>query len=469
MKRFFEKHDLIKIAGIMVLISAILTWIIPYGYYTGSEMVIEDITRIGITNFMQYGLLGIYYFTILVTFLFVLGGFYQVLSKTKGYQNLVKIISRKLRKREIPFVLIVSFILAALCGITKEYFPLLVFIPFIITIMNKAKIDKISAFTTTFGSLLVGTIGNTYSANIAGIINSTFSTEVTTSLAFKIILFVAAYVLMNLFTVLRLRKKTSKDTAIEEYDRFEVETLKVVRPDIKTWPYIVMLSLIFVVTILAFLPWESWNVTLWSTISTWVGELSLFGVPIVSYLLGEVIAFGSWDLFTLQYVLIFATLLVHWFGKVSFDEILESYGEGFKKMGPVILVFLAVYLILEISVMYPVMPVIVDWLATLTKGFNAVFGFLSAFITSIFGVEMQYVISLAGTYYAYEFAENAKLMAIIFQAAYGFAGFFVPSSAILMLGLSYLNIPYKEWMKHIWKFLLAMFGIIAIIILIMAL
>ena len=111
-------------------------------------MVTEDITRVGLTNFMQYGLLGMYYFTVLITFLFVLGGFYQVLSKTAGYQSIIKSISGKLKGHETVFVLIVSFVFALVCAVTNEYFPILIFVPFIITILNRLKVDKISAFSS---------------------------------------------------------------------------------------------------------------------------------------------------------------------------------------------------------------------------------------------------------------------------------------------------------------------------------
>lgn len=468
MKKFFEKYDLIKISGIMVLLSVILTWLIPYGYFSGSEMVLNDITRVGLADFMQYGLLGMYYFTVLITFLFVLGGFYQVLSKTAGYQNLVKKISEKLKGHEILFVLIVSFILAAICGVSNEYFPLLVLIPFIATILNRLKVDKISTFCATFGALLVGTIGSTFSAKVVGYINTSLSTTTSTYMAVKVIMFAAAFILLSLFTVLRM-KKTKNDKKFEEYDRFEIETVKSSKKAPKTWPYIVGIILIFVTIVLAYLPWSSWNVTLFDDITKWVNELSLFGVPIISYVFSAFKAFGSWDIFTIQFVLLFATLLIHWFGRVSLDEVFESYGEGFKKMAPVVIVLLVVYTILEFSVMFPVIPVIVDWFATLTSGFNAFLSFIGVFIASVFGVEMQYVMSLAGSYYATMFAENTSIMAIIFQAAFGFAGFFVPSSAILMMGLSYLNIPYKDWMKYIWKFLLAMLVVIAIIIVVLVL
>ena len=62
MKKFWEKHDLVKIAGIMVLFVVLLSWVIPQGYWSGSELMVSDITRVGIFDFFTYGLLGIYYF-----------------------------------------------------------------------------------------------------------------------------------------------------------------------------------------------------------------------------------------------------------------------------------------------------------------------------------------------------------------------------------------------------------------------
>ena len=52
------------------------------------------------------------------------------------------------------------------------------------------------------------------------------------------------------------------------------------------------------------------------------------------------------------------------------------------------------------------------------------------------------------------------------EPRYGFANFFVPTSAILMIGLSYLEIPYNKYLKYIWKFLLIMLIIILLILLI---
>lgn len=460
MKRFFEKYDLIKVAGIMVILSVVLTWLIPYGYFSGTEMVIEDINRVGLNNFMQYGLLGMYYFTVLITFLFVLGGFYQVLSRVSGYQALVKGISKKLKGHEILFVVCVSVVIALACSMTNEYFPLLVFIPFVISILNRLKVDKLTAFSTTFGALLAGTIGSIYSSKVAGVLTNTFVDS--NMVLFRIILLVTALALLNLFAILRI-KKTKNDKNFIEYDKFEVESYKSGKTARK-WPYIVGIILVFITTILAYLPWQTWNVALFDNVTTWVNNISIFGVPVISYVFGTFHAFGSWDIFSIQFVLLFATLLIHWFGKISLSEVFESYGEGFKKISYVVIVLLFVYAILIFSVMFPVVPVIVNWIATLAKGFNVVLAFLGSLVSSLFGVEMQYVASLSGSYFATQYLEHAKVLSIIFQTTFGLISFCAPSSAILMIGLAYLDIPYKNWLKYIWKFLVAMFAVVAILI-----
>ena len=464
MRKVWEKHDLIKISGIMVLITILLTWVIPGGYFDGTALQSEDITRVGLTNFMQYGLLGIYYFTVLVTFLFVLGGFYQLIGKSKGYQQFVKKFSDIFTGSEVIIVLLTMFLFGALNSVTNEFFPLIVFIPLVVSILSRLKVDRISTFNATFGGLLIGVLGSTLSSKVVGYINSIFNTTATTYLAAKIVLFVLAYIGLAVFTLLRMRnvKKDSK----EEYDKFAIKVSNS-NPAAKSGlGYAIFFILLFIVVILAYLPWATWGVKVFDNVTSWVNELSLFGAPVISYVFGNFVAFGSWDIFTIQFVLLTATILVCIFDSFSLNEVLDSYGEGFVKMGPVVITLLFVYLILEIAVMYPVVPVITDWFATISESFSAFWNSIAIFIASLFGVEIQYLMSLIGTYYASSFAENSGEIALIIQMMFGLVSFFAPSSVILMLGLSYLDIPYRSWLEFIWKFLVALLLVIIIIIII---
>ena len=457
MKRFFEKHDLIKLSGILLLITVILTWVIKQGSFQYGEMSINEISRVGFTNFAQYSMLGIYYFTVLVTFLFVLGGFYQVLSKTAGYQALIKGICKKLKGHEVIFVGIVSLLIGAWASVANEYLPIFVIIPFVITILNRLKVDKLVAFSTTFGAILVGTIGSVYSSKIAGAFTGTF---IDSYIWVKVILFVIAYMLLMVFTILRIKKAKRQDV---DYDLFEIESVKSEKRNPIVWPYIVCLILILLTTICAYLPWTTWKVDIFSKATSWVNELSIGGVPIISYIFGNFEAFGTWNLYSIQFVLIFTTLLIHWFGRVSLNDLLTSIGEGMKKISKIVVLMLVIYAILIFALFYPTIPTIIDWIAKLADDFNIALAGINAFLASLFGVEPTYVMSLGGAYYAASYAEHVDILAIIFQGIFGLASFFIPSSVVLMLGLSYTGITYKEWMKYIWKFLLAMLVVIIIV------
>lgn len=473
MKRFFEKYDLIKLAGIMIIIATMLTWFIPLGRFSGTEIVADEVSRIGLNAFLENGLYGPYYFTMLLTFLLVLGGFYQVLSKRAGYQRLIKKISEKLKGCEIPVVLVVSLLFAIIGSLSFELFPAMTLMPFIITILNRMKVDKISAFVATFGGLLVGVFGSTFSVKVANNLMSTFGVETADVLTTQTILFVLAFILLSAFTILRLRKQKD-DKEFQEYDLFKLETTEEnSKKAPKIWPYVIGIILFTLVTILAYLPWQIWEISLFDDITKWVNEFSIGKVPIISYIFGEFKAFGDhaqdgFTVFKIQHIMVFATLLIHWFGRMSLSDIFDCYGEGFKKLGKVTVVMLAVYTIVIFSFSFPVMTTIVGWIDGFTEGFNAILAYIGAFITSLFSVEMQYTTAMAGTFYSTVYTEVHNTLLIIFQTAFGLVSFFAPSSVILMMGLAYLDIPYKEWMKFIWKFLLVLLVISIAIILIIA-
>ena len=79
------------------------------------------------------------------------------------------------------------------------------------------------------------------------------------------------------------------------------------------------------------------------------------------------------DNYHTMFVMLFATLLVKCFGKVSFDEIIESFGEGFQKIASTVVAMLAVYLVLEFAFEFPVLPAVIAWFESLTTGFSAFF------------------------------------------------------------------------------------------------
>lgn len=469
MKKFFEKHDLVKLSGIFLLVSVLLTWAISQGMFQYGEMTQNGISRVGFDLLVQVSLYAIPFVYVSVTFLLILGGFYQVLSRCAGYQTLINSISKKLKGHEVLVTVIVSLIIALWTSVANEWLPILVIIPFIIAILNKLKVDKIAAFSVTFGAILVGTLGSTYSSQVAGALADVFTASYV---VVKYILLLISYVLLILFACLRMKKKKSK----EDYDMFEFESAKSTKNKPTVWSYAVALILLFLTVFLGFLPWSTWGIELFAKITDWVNNFQVFGIPLYSYLFGQASAFGSeeFTVLTLQIILLFAIVLISLFGRISLNDTLTSIGEGAKKMLKLALILLIINAVMLVSLNFPVIPTIVDWLTNLAGGFetasffNTIMVTLSAFISSVFGVEMRYVLTLAGNYLA-QFSANTDILSIIFQTMYGLAQFFVPTSLALMLGLSYLDIRYNQWMKYIWKYLIAILILSVIIIAVMLL
>ncbi len=481
MKKFFEKHDLIKITFGMILLTLLLTWIIPQGYFSAGELINNGITRMGIFDFFTYGLLGMYYFTVLITFIFILGAFYQFLSKLSAYQKLTDNIATKIKGKEIIFSLIVSFIFAALASIINEYLVLLAFMPFIITICSKLNMDKISSFVSTFGALLVGILGSTISTKIVGMNVQYLGLEYTDNLLEKILIFAIAFILYSLFNIHHLKKtlkpvvkekkpSKSKKVKTKENEVVSIDLFEIAEAEdkkAKTLPLIIVGIIAILVSILAYIPWtDVFEVEWFTQASEWVLNAELFGCPIFSYILGNVSEFGSWDLFGVQIVMLLSILVLQICYKQGVDTVIDSFKEGFKKVSKLVVILLLSYVILEIAVMYPVIPTIIE--KVMGSKFNVFTTSIAALITSLFTSEYQYTLNIVYSYVTTAYSSNLNVVAIIFQSIYGLVSFVTPASAMLLVGLSYLNIPYKEWMKYIWKFLVAMLVVILIMAFIIA-
>jgi uncharacterized ion transporter superfamily protein YfcC len=214
------------------------------------------------------------------------------------------------------------------------------------------------------------------------------------------------------------------------------------------------------------MPWSTAFGLDWFTkATTSVTSAKVFGSTIFKYILGNVQAFGAWDIFGVQVLMLIAALLVKWIYHIQTNDFLTSFGEGFKKTGKLVVLLLLAYLTLEFAVMFPVIPTIVDWFMKLSSKFNVLLGTVAGLFTSLFSVEYQYTLSLIGQYLASGYTAYSKQIAIMLQSTYGLDMMFAPTSAILLIGLSYLGISYKEWFKYIWKFLVAMLAVILIVLL----
>lgn len=233
-----------------------------------------------------------------------------------------------------------------------------------------------------------------------------------------------------------------------------------------------LLIITFVVLILGFIGWDSaFGIDIFTNAFNWTKEATIFDHEIFAYILGihegstvvkDVFgAFGSWDLLIASGVILISSILIKLVYHVPFDKMLDEYGHGAKKSGKTVFVALVVYIVWILSVIFPTMPSVV---AKITESMGTNIGtlFASGALTSLFVVDFQYVVNMLGSFYV-NFS-NVNVAALILQTSYGMIQFIAPTSVVLMIGLSMLDIKFKDYFKFIWKFLLAMLVVIIIIL-----
>lgn len=458
MKKFFEKNELLKIAGSFALFTALLTWLFKTGGWNGTAFEAIEYQRVGIFDLSNHLVLGLYYFSIVITFLFVLGGFYSVLSKTKGYQKLTDEVAELFKDYELVFLGLTSFIIAILTAMLIDYYVVLIFIPFFITILSKMKINKYNTLAATFGSMMVGFTGSIYSLKVTGMdVGGDFSEHIYVRIA----LFALAFIIYNLFNYLFYKDKVKQRKKDYASDLFKTKVITKEKKNV--WTYII-LGLFTLTLLLAFMPWINvFGIEVFNNATTAIMEYNINEVYVFRFLLGNVEPFGQWDLYQAQVLMLITSLLIMFATKMEFDEYLNSFAEGFTKVSKLVVLMLAAFLILEIAVMHPVVPTIAHTFMKITSKFSPLFGTISAFIASMFTGEYQYLVSLIGDYFTNAYSTVADAIQIMFQSTFGLAALITPASGLLLVGLNYLDVEYKEWMKYIYKYVIVMFVIVILI------
>lgn len=467
-KSMFEKHDLFKIALLAVLVTIVLTWIIPYGSLMSGTYTNGGLGRQGLADILLSGVYSANFFIQQLMFIIFVGVFYGVLTHISGYKVLVSKIADKLKGKEKIFVIASSLVITLLTSFLTQTYAILIFIPFIINIATKMKLDKITTFLCTFGSMLIGILGATYGSDgfiyFINYLNYYQTITVTEELGLRFGILALAFILFNFFTILHMNKAlaSKKNEEVVE-DLFEVESEK--SKKVKVWPIALFLIVLAVFTILGYVNWsENFNITIFNKFHTWLTELAVGEYTIVAYILGNnATAFGAWDLFTITVVMAIVLILSVIVYGVKFDEALDNALEGIKKILKPIILLLLVYVVFVFVYWCPFTVTICNWITSFADGFNPFLGTLSAIVSSLFHIDFGYAGYVLGDIITTTYGTNFGIGMALYVAINGLVQFVAPTSAFLLIGLSYLNIPYKKWIKYIWKFALILLALILVI------
>lgn len=469
-----KEHRLIKSLMVIVLATLIFSWLVPYGYFQGADFYEYGMQRIGIVDVSIAMYNALYYSVDKVVFLFVLAGFYGVLSKVAGYQRLVTRLAEKLENHPILVSVIMSVLLFVMTSLFGQTLMVLLFVPFFISILLNMNIDKLTAFAVTFGSVLVGILGATYGTEGLTMFNYYNGIDLSVGLTYRFIIAAVSLVLYNFFICMRIKKitsaskKNSKNTDIED-DPFKVEVTK---KKVSVIPVAIVLIILAVITILCYIGWNTnFGITIFTEFHEWLINLApTEDFLIMSYILGNnAQAFGEYTyVFALCSTLVLAAGLIAYLYRMKLNDFIESFFNGAKKMFKPIVYVVAVYLVFGLCYNTPFIATITNWLYNLVEGFNPYLTSLMAFITSVFHNDLGFTSFAVGSFLTSAFSANIDLVHVIYTSMYGIVQIFMPTSFMLVLGLSLMKLGYKEWLKYIWLFIVGLIIILLVLFTVVA-
>lgn len=368
MKRFFEKHTVAKLVGILFLAAVVLSWIVPYSSFQGAELIKAEKANVGFSDITTIFSTSISFIIDKIVYLVALGGFYAVISRTDGYKKIVSNIVKKLKGKEVITTIVISIVTAVLASLLSQSFVVILFIPFFITILRNLGINKITTFAATFGAMLVGILGATYGYEGLITFDAYFSqtlsekTAMKMTLGYRSIILVMALALYNFFLYFAAKKSLDKKAKNEKVeDEYIIDDVK--GKNTRTFPMVIVLVLALIFAILGYVDWNGmFKLNIFNDFHSWLTGLKVGkDFTLMSYIIGrDVTAFGTWNLNNMSFVLVFLSVLTAILYSVKFDDLFTSFGEGVKRILKPIGVLVAVYAIFVAAYMTGILPKMTD-------------------------------------------------------------------------------------------------------------
>lgn len=460
-----KKNDLLKTIGMCFLVFVVLSWIIPTGSYSTGEYVKGSFNVVGFTDLFYYPIVTFGTFIQYGILFLVLGGFYGVINETGVYKKMVNTITKKFKGKEKLLLILTISILALLSSLTNLQLALFMVVPLLVAVVMSLGYDKITAFASTIGAILVGSIGSLYGIN-NGHINYALSLDIHNNIIAKVVLLVVLVFLLIMFVL----KKANIKNGNKKEEVVEIPLLDNTKTSKKSFlPLVIILSFLLAILLVSMYSWNyNLGVTYFEEIYDSLMNVTIKDYPVFQNLIGDISPFGYWDTYEMSCVLVIGSLLLGWVYSIKLSDIVRSFLEGCKKMlKPAFLATFAniIFTMMIVASDSNILNTINHYLLSMSEGFNIGVTTLFSLIGSLFYNNFYYLsnITLTAVTTVYTDVSMYGVLGILFQSIYSLMMVVLPTSFVLIAGLSMLNISWKDWIKYIWKYLISTFIIILIV------
>ncbi len=484
-----KKHEILKILGITFIIGFLLTWLIPAGQFTESGFQPGELIPLGFIDFFKVPLSAVANFVYYGMFFLILGGLYGVMNKTGVYSLIVDEIVKKVKSKEQKFLIFTIIFFVVISSLLGTNYLIFTLIPFFVAVLLLIGYSKITAFVTTIGSILIGNLGSTYGNDINNwlkyffgnpdTINKIDEFSVHNQMIARVIFLIIITVLFALLVIKKTQDELKEVKEEKTNKKGKKEALKiplytgVVKKERNPLPLIIICSFTFLVLLLGMFDWEvAFGVKYFAKMHETIMSAKSNGYPIIANLIGSIDRLGNWNIYDLTVILMILTVLLAWIYSVSLKDSIDAFKDGAKEMLAV--AFYATMANVLFSLIYfsqtgaNFFNTSANFLLGMTSSLNVVTMSLSAIFGSLFYnnfLEFSHVFNMITV----NFYNNSLLVpaiALILQFMHGLVMLVAPTSILLIAGLLYLDVSYKEWIKYIWKYLLKVLLIALVVIII---
>lgn len=483
-----KKNSVIKAILFTFLAYVLLSWFIPGGTFSGSEYTKGVLAPVGLSDLFIHPILTATtsIFVLVGLVILLIGGLYGVINKTGVYQKLVDGVVKKFVGKEKTFLVISILVFAILASLTTLTLPLLIMVPFFVAVILLLGYNRMTALLSTVGAILVGNMGSVFGYNAGGYnyIYEFFQVKTTDNIVAKIVLFVLLLVCLLVFVIKtsklekvepkKGRKSTKKKEVVEEEVKPEIVIplyKKVEESKKSTKPLYIVIITTVIIALVGMYCWTGLtnkDTSIFIDAYQKISEVKFNGQPLLISLFGSVNPFGHWSNYELAMLIMITTIVIGFVYNLKVKETFEAFVEGMKEMLPVAAVaILANILLLVVNTVSSVFFVtIFDFFFGIFKNLKDVGFAINSFIGSVGYNDFTYLMNILQQPAAAQYADNLPHVVYIMQSMFGFAMMVFPTSMVLVIGLQYLNISFKEWFKENGKLLLGLLlvAIVSIII-----
>ena len=452
-----SKKTFIGVAILLFLLmvtAIILTYVLPKGEFLTDAKGAVDYTKYhslgkdggipiwkGILSpFLLLGADGGIAMIMLCIFLLVIGGAFQAMNDNNGIKVIVTRTIKRFKDKKFLLLCIVALIFMCFGAFLGLFEEMLTLLPIIAILTLSLGYDSFTGFLVCivacgfgFSSALTNPFTVIFASNLIGV--SPF-----VNFWFRIIIFIVMYGLMVLTIFLYTRRIKKKPESSLTYERdLKLRDEEFVSEDIPNekkifWSYLVFFSVALL------------TIILFSAINA-IRDYTVVGLIVVFLIGGILVALiaSSWD----------------------FKKTFKSFGKGVVSVLPTL-----VFILMASSIKYilsegGVLPTIIHSINGAVQGKN-IYAIVFILFAIILGLEFfissstakaVFVMSIVG---ALTLGISKESLVLIYTFADGYTNLLFPTSPVLLIGLSMLEVSYFKWLKKSWPLFIVTFALVAV-------